>query len=294
MNNLQRKKIVVFGSSGKLGTSLTSILGDDTYELSLLQRSDCDVRRHDQVLRCIEKLRPDLIINAAAFNGIDACEKDPHQAMEVNTLFPKLLAELSVSHSFILVHISSDAVFSGTSSDCYNESSIAQPINMYGFTKYGADCFITAIAERYYIARISVQFGVTNGKFQFVEKMVERIQQGTDHILVSDDIISSPSYSKDIAIKIRELIYDQNPFGLYHISNEGKASLFELMTEIVKSMDLNVSIEPVSHRTFSSLGLKNIHTPICSEKIPPLRPWKDALLAYCLEIQAENKGLIHG
>ena len=95
----------------------------------------------------------------------------------MNALFPKLLAELSVSLDFLLVHISSDAVFSGTGNDCYRESSAASPVNMYGLTKYGGDCFVTAIAKRYYIARISVQFGSSSGKPQFVEKMLERIQQ---------------------------------------------------------------------------------------------------------------------
>jgi len=75
---------------------------------------------------------------------------------------------------------------------------------MYGFTKYGGDCFVAAIASRYYIARISVQFGRTPGKAQFIEKMLERIQQGTHHLRISDDIIVSPSYSRDVAEKIKE------------------------------------------------------------------------------------------
>ncbi len=290
MVNPQVKKIAIFGSSGKLGSSLVSVFANDFCEFVPLNRTACDVRDFGQVRSHIEDIKPDVVINAVACNGIDACETDPHQALVVNTLFPRLLAELSLSQSYLLVHISSDAVFSGTDTNCYAESSAASPINMYGFTKYGGDCFVTAIAKRYYIARISVQFGCVQGKAQFVEKMLERIQHGANRLQISNDIIASPSYSLDVAGRIKELINDQSPFGVYHIANEGKASLCELIEELVRIQALDVVVEPVSHNVFPSLGLKNMHTPLFSEKILPLRPWKDALRAYCLEMQAD-KGL---
>jgi len=97
---------------------------------------------------------------------------------------------------------------------------------MYGFTKYGGDCFVAAIASRYYIARISVQFGRTPGKAQFIEKMLERIQQGTHHLRISDDIIVSPSYSRDVAEKIKETDWRAKSLWIVPIfANEGKASL---------------------------------------------------------------------
>jgi len=294
MNNMCPRKIVIFGSSGKLGSSLIKTLADGFSTVIPLERTVCDVRRQEQVRFCIEEIKPDIVINAVALNGIDACEDDPYQAMAVNALFPRLLAELSVRHCFLLIHISSDAVFSGTGNDWYRESSIASPVNMYGFTKYGGDCFVAAIAKRYYIARISVQFGSTPGKAQFVEKMLEQVQQGTNRLKVSDDIVASPSYNRDVAERIKKLIDSQSPFGLYHIANEGKASLYELISELVRIIGSDIVVEPVPHRTFPSRSLKNIHTPICSEKIAPLRPWKDALMAYCLELQAKDKGQTHG
>lgn len=291
---MRSPKVVIFGRSGKLGSWLASIMEGNPWTVIALDRSACDVREHDQVRHCIEQAKPDVVINAVAYNGLDACENDPHQAMAVNTLFPKLLAELSISHDFLLVHISSDAVFSGTGSNCYPESSAAAPINMYGLTKYGGDCFVSAIARRYYIVRISVQFGSTPGKAQFVEKMLEQIQQGANSLKISDDIVASPSYSRDVAAGIKGLIDGQSPFGLYHIANEGKASLYELIRELVRIMGSDVIVEPVPHNIFPSCSLKNIHTPICSEKIPPLRPWQDALMAYYQELQAKGKGQAHG
>jgi len=100
MNNSRTQKIIIFGSSGKLGFSLSSILANDSCMVVPLNRSACDVREYDQVRRCIEDIKPNIVINAVAFNGIDACEEDPQQAIAVNALFPRFLAELSVSQSF--------------------------------------------------------------------------------------------------------------------------------------------------------------------------------------------------
>lgn len=294
MHNIPSQNVIVFGSSGKVGSAVALAMADDSCKVIALDHSACDVCKEEQVRSCIEEFKPGIVINAVAYNGIDVCEDNPNKAMMINTLFPKLLAELSVSHAFLLVHISSDAVFSGIGNYCYNESSNANPINIYGFTKYGGDCFVSAIAKNYYIARISLQFGVTSTKSQFVEKMLKRIQNGEKHLKISDNIFASPSYSRDVAERIKKLIYTQSPFGFYHIANEGKASLYELICELVRIIESDVVVEPVPHSTFPSRSLKNIHTPICSEKIAPLRPWQDALMAYCLDFQAKDKGQTHG
>lgn len=292
--NASSLKVLVFGGSGKVGSALSAAFMSAGYTVVSLNSSVADVGNHDQVCRSIMEVQPDIVLNAAACNGIDACEDAPQKALLINTLFPKLLAELSVQHGFLLVHISSDAVFGGTEEKYYLESSNASPINIYGFTKYGGDCFVSAIAQRYYIVRISVQFGVTFGKGQFVEKMLEKIRNREGCLKVSDDIIASPSYSRDVAERIRELVEQQSPFGVYHVANDGKASLYELVKELVNSMESDVAVEPVPHTAFPSRGLKNIYTPIRSEKIPPLRPWRDALQAYCRELQQQDKGLIDG
>jgi dTDP-4-dehydrorhamnose reductase len=77
------------------------------------------------------------------------------------------------------------------------------------------------------------------------------------------------------------MLEGSSPFGLYHVVNEGKATLYELMAEVVAGLGLNVAIERASHRDFPAVGAKNTHTPLASEKIPPLRPWREAVKAYC-------------
>lgn len=273
-------KILLLGSTGKMGTALKKVFGKDYLVISKNSR-DFDALNFDQVLNLIKENQPDIVMNTVAFVGIDQCEKEPEKALRLNTLYPKLLAELSNEMGFLLVHFSTDAVFNDGQGSFYTENDCARPLNMYGFTKYGADCFIKAIAKKYYIFRISVQFGETTKNNQFVEKMLQRIREGQKVLDISADIVSSPSYSKDIAREIKKIIEEMTPFGLYHIANNGAASLYDLMKEIVQNLSLDVEVRKASYKDFSYIGIKNTYTPIRSGKIAPLRPWQEAVKEYC-------------
>jgi len=181
-----------------------------------------------------------------------------------------------------------DAVFNDDKQDFYVESDEPAPVNMYGKTKLQGDRFIEQIARRYYIIRISVQFGEVDKHAQFVEKMIKRIKDGQKTLTIAGDIISSPSYSLDIARRLRVIIEGSEPSGLYHVANEGKASLYDLMTEVVRCLGLQVTIQKGSFKDFPSVGMKNTYTPICSEKIEGLRPWKEAVQEYCQHLKRKD------
>src|SRR5208283_739242 len=153
-----QRKLLLLGSSGKMGSAVREVL-EGGYALLCKNSRDFDARDSSQVKDLIEAYRPDIVVNAAAFTGIDQCEKAPEEALRINTLYPRLLAELSNEFGFLLVHFSTDAVFNNSKGDYYSESDNPGPLNIYGFTKYGGDCFIRAIAETYYIFRISLLFG---------------------------------------------------------------------------------------------------------------------------------------
>ena len=274
------KKILLLGSTGKMGLAIRSVFGPD-YDIAGRNSGDFDAADHRQVGKLIEHEKPDIVMNAVAMLGIDPCEQEPEKALRINTLYPRFLAELSVKKGFLLVHFSTDAVFSGRGRGFYTEEDTPRPLNVYGLTKYGADCFIRAAAEKYYIFRISALFGEAVKRGQFVEKMLDRIKQGEKVLRVSDDIISSPSYSKDAAREIKRVLETGAPSGLYHIANKGKTSLCGLMARIVKRLGLDARIEKASYRDFAHIGIKNICTPIRSAKLPPLRPWQEAVDEYC-------------
>jgi dTDP-4-dehydrorhamnose reductase len=275
-----RGKILLLGYTGKMGTALKKVF-ENSYSVTCKNTSDFDALDFGGVRRLIEEAAPDIVINSVAFLGIDPCEKEPEKAFRINAFYPKLLAELSNEKKFLLVHFSTDAVFNDEKRDFYTESDNPEPLNIYGFTKYMGDCFVRNTAEKYYLFRISVLFGETVRNTQFVEKMLERVKDGCGALRISDDIVLSPTYSMDVAREAKRILEEGLLFGLYHIANEGKASLYDLMKEISENLKLRARIEKASYKDFPFVGRKNTFTPIRSEKIKPLRPWKNAVKEYC-------------
>lgn len=280
------KKILLLGNSGKMGIALTDILSKD-YIVQGRNSKDFDAAQLKQVATLINAEEPNIVINAVAFLGIDPCENDPIKALRLNTLYPKFLAELSEEKKYLLIHFSTDGVFNDRKEGFFIESDAPSPMHIYGLTKYGGDCFIQAIAKHYYIIRIPILFGETNKKTQFVEKMLDKIESGQKILKIADDIVYSPSYSRDIALKVKQILDNELPGGLYHVVNEGKASLYELMKEIVVNLKLDVSVEKASYKDFPSVGIKNTFTPMSSEKIGVMRPWRDAVYEYCKNINTK-------
>ena len=278
------RKVLLLGSSGKMGTALKGALEHD-YIIIGKNSKDFDALDFPQVHNLIEGNKADIVINTVALLGIGPCEKEPEKAFRLNTLYPKFLAELSKEKNFLLIHFSTDAVFNDAKGDFYIESDSPCPLNIYGFTKYGGDCFIQTLADQNYIFRVSVLFGETSRNTQFVEKMLQRVREGQRILKVSDDIFSSPTYSKDVAGEAKRIIESKYPYGIYHIANEGRASLYELMKEVIDSLGFSVKVEKASYRDFPFAGKKNTCTPLKSEKISLLRPWKDAVKEYCFNLK---------
>lgn len=272
---------LIFGGSGKLGSALTRAFAEG-WELRSVASQELDVTDKAALRGLLSKERPQVVFNAKVIGGVDACEQVPGLAFRINTRFPAQLAELSEELGFTLVHFSTDAVFP----DCkpgshHTESSSARPLNSYALTKYGADCLIPAITNRAYIMRLSVLFGGCQRATQFVERMIENALAGAPLLRVAHDVVSTPSYSLDVAARIRAMLEQGTPPGLYHVANQGPASLFELVKTAVALLGLPTVVEPVPASSFPSAGRRSKYTPLASEKIAPLRPWQEALADFC-------------
>ncbi len=277
--------VLVIGAGGKLGSALQRAFARDARVTGLGTR-DLDACDFAAVDRVIDRYRPDILVNCAAFLGIDPCERDPERARRLNALYPGHLARRSREAGFKLIHISTDAVFPDLEGDgAYVESSPPGPCNLYGRTKLEGDERVREQGGDYLIARIGLLFGRTQRTTQFVEKMLARVAAGARSLRVAADIESSPCYSADVAAGIRGLVERNAPSGLYHLANQGRASLYTLMSALVEELGLAVEVLPASHHDFPALARKNLCTPLASEKHPPLRPWRQALQAYCRDLR---------
>ncbi len=283
------KRVLILGDRGKLGTAMGLALAPDCQVLGR-NRDHFEASDPAQVEAVVRDGRPDVVVNCVARLGLDECQRQPEQALRLNTLLPQQLAGLAGELGFTLVHFSTDSVFPDLEGEgFFTESSPPRPLNLYGLTKLGGDCLLAATAARHYIFRVPVIFGPARSGTQFVERLLARARRG-ERLRVTSDVVYTPSYSLDLAAEAARVLMAGLPFGLYHLANQGRASLYDLMAALVECLGLKAPVEPVSHRQFPGLAVKNLRSPLASEKLPPLRPWPEALESYCRDFLAVPAG----
>lgn len=272
-------RILLFGYTGKLGTALTEALGAG-HELVTANSRTLDVSDFDAVRALVRDAACDVIVNAVAVNGVRAADAAPEAAIRVNALFPRLLAQLVEESRAVLVHFSSETVFSGALGRPLAEEDAPDPINLYGLSKYLSEVLIREATARHYVFRLPVLFGPSARRGQFLERMIDLAAGGAKELRIADDVVTSPLYTLDAAEVIARMLAEAPPFGLYHLANEGRASLYDLVSESIRRLGLPASLKRASWRDFQQGDLHNTFTPLVSNRLPPLRPWQEALSAY--------------
>lgn len=282
-------KILLFGSSGKLGTAIEKVCQDKNIDYIGLTHSDIEITNKFELKEIIEKHNPTAIINAASLVGITQCEDEPQKSFEVNSTAVNNLARICQKKNITLVQTSTIAVFDGNKDGEYTEEDLPNPTSVYSASKYAGECFVKNICEKYYIFRFPLLFGNRrNNSVGFVDKILTWIEEGKD-LKIADDKIDSFAYTKDVAEEIVSILEKKLPYGVYHLSNEGKENYFNFVNEMVKILDVNVKITKAKHDDF---GFKDVHYPkktsIKSVKLPSIRNWKEALGEYLNSGVKEN------
>ncbi|RBQ22785.1 GDP-L-fucose synthase [Candidatus Methanobinarius endosymbioticus] len=281
-------KILITGYKGMLGSDLITILDENGYELILTDVDELDITDIEQVKNTLKKEKPDMVINAAAYTDVDGCETNRELAFNVNSIGPKNLAIVSNDIGAKLLHISTDYVFSGDNSNPYNEDDETEPQSYYGETKLQAEEFIKQYMNDYFIVRTAWLYGI-NGK-NFVKTMLE-LAKNHDEITVVNDQHGSPTFTKDLALAILELI-KTNKYGTYHVTNSDTCTWFEFTKDIFKLDDIDVNVKPVTTEEYSTPAKRPQYSVLSNNKwknsgFKPLRNYKEALNEY-MELESEN------
>jgi len=271
-------KIAVTGSDGMLGSDIVKVFSD--VELIQLTLSDFDITDLDQTFSHIKDIKPDYLMHLAAFTDVDGSEQNPEMAYKVNGIGARNVAMACEEIKCPIVYISSDYVFDGTKKDSYKEWDETNPISEYGFSKLLGERYVTSMTNRYYIVRTSWLYG-KSGK-NFVDTIC-RLLSEKDEIEVVDDQVGSPTFTHDLAVKLRELI--GKGYGVYHITNSSHCSWFEFAQEIARLKSSNTKIEPTTTEKFNRPAKRPAYsvlnnTMLRLEGIDELRHWKDALRDY--------------
>ena len=289
-------KIALIGSDGQLGTDVIRYFKDKGADITGLTISDIDVCDRNICNDVLFELKPNLIINTAAFHQVDVCEDEVAKAFEVNVGGLKNLAEIALSIDAALMHFSTDFVFGGyESSTPFTEDDCPAPVSVYGISKLAGEYLLRYMMKKYYLLRVCGLYGHAGslGKgYNFVELMIRLANEGKD-IKVVDDQVLTPTSTKDIAAKLYELIQTEK-YGLYHMTNSGSCSWYEFACEIFKQAGLAPNISPTTSDTFASKAKRPAYSVLDNKNLrasglADLRPWKESLADYIKERKELNK-----
>jgi dTDP-4-dehydrorhamnose reductase len=200
---MNRRKVAVIGCSGQLGTDLVEILSqDESFEVLPLRHSDCDCTRPEEVKIVLRRLRPESVVNCAAYVRVDDCEDHLREAFEVNALGAFNVARTCCELDALCLHISTDYVFDGAKDTPYVESDMTIPINVYGASKLAGEHLVRQAAHRWLLVRMASLFGKTGARGKggnFIETIIRKAKAG-ESLRVVDDVRMSPTYTYDAAI----------------------------------------------------------------------------------------------
>jgi len=275
-------KIALIGSDGQLGFDLSRVIPAD--ELIPLTENDIDITDFDLTSKVLKKHKPDIVINTAAYNKVDDAEDNDLLAFKINALGAKNVAIVCRDINAALVHISTDYVFSGENrSTPYKETDCPSPRTAYGISKLAGERYVSYILNKYYIIRTCGLFGIAGckgkGGGNFVETMLKLAKESKE-IKVVDDQIISPTYAKDLAEKIYELI-GMEKFGLYHITNSGSCSWYDFAKKIFELSKIDAKIERLKTDQSNARAIRP-HYSVLQGSLS-MRAWSEAVEDYLAE-----------
>lgn len=260
-------KTLIIGASGMLGFDLCKVFP----EAVKLTHRELDITKRDQVLESIQKIKPDLVINAAAYTDVEGCEDKQELAFQVNGYGPGYIAEACNRIGSTLVHFSTDYVFDGSMTE-YIESDTPNPINVYGRSKLLGEQKIAEKTDDYRIIRISWLFGI-HGK-NFVDTIL-KLSGEMAEVKVVNDQFGKPTYALDLAHKIAAI--NELEIGIYHMTNEGVCSWYEFASAFIDNA------VPCTSEEFPRKAKRPKYSVLLNTKTEPMRHWKEALKDYLEE-----------
>jgi dTDP-4-dehydrorhamnose reductase len=286
-------KILVFGGSGMLGTTLQKIHNNDKLIITDKEESEiyCDIRDIKSCNAIVEKYNPDIILNFAALVDLEYCEKEKDDCYLTNTISALHLFNLAKDRNIPYVFISTAGIF-GNDKEFYTEEDTPYPLSAYGKSKYYTEQIIQNQSyKKYWIFRAGWMMGGGPDKDKkFVNKLIKQINSGAKELFVVDDKLGVPTYTKDFASSIIKHIEEELPYGLYNMVSNGEASRYETALSINEYLNLGLKINKVSSDHFKNeyfaprpYSEKLINKSLNDLNKNYMRNWKVCLIEYLNE-----------
>jgi dTDP-4-dehydrorhamnose reductase len=278
-------KTIILGSTGQLGQDLMKTFGDGAVGIT---HQEVDVADGVALARTLHALRPDCVVNTAAFHRVDDCEVNPGLAFEANAIGARNVARASADVGAVVVFFSTDYVFGEQHrmrGDPYRESDRPQPLNAYGVSKAAGEWLVMQANPRHLIVRSSGLYGTATSRkgWTFPELMLQKAKTEPT-IRVVDDQVLSPTFTADLAATVKQLV-ERDATGVFHVTNGGECSWFEFARGVFEIAGTDVNLEAISTSMMKTRARRPWYSAMASERlagvgVEPLRSWSDALRAY--------------
>lgn len=250
-------RVLVTGKNGQLGSELFELTNNDTntYEYVFVDREKMDLSHTQSILKVLQSVQPQLIINAGAYTAVDKAESESELADAINHQAIKAIGEWSKQNKAKVIHISTDYVFDAKDDTPIKENHEVFPINVYGKTKQLGEKALEQSGAEFVIIRTAWVYS-TYGT-NFVKTMIKLMEE-RDELSIINDQVGSPTYARDLAQVILKIVEGEFHSGYYHYSNEGKISWFEFAEEIKRIKGLECRLTPIATEQYP--------TPACRPK----------------------------
>ncbi len=274
-------KVLLLGHKGMLGNDLMAQFRH-RHDVIGMDREEIDITRASECRRAVAETEPQLVINAAGYTNVDACETAKEECFAVNAEAVKNIAQACRDGNIPLIHYSTDYVFDGNANHPYTEEDPCNPINTYGASKLAGEHHLRRLTDNFILIRTAWLYGA-KGK-NFVQAILERARE-TGRLTVVDDQMGSPTCTRDLAAAT-ELLVDKNARGIFHVTNRGCCTWYDFARKILKEARLDqVELSPIKTGELQRAARRPAYSVLDMHKFvaatgKTMQPWQLAFSDY--------------
>lgn len=276
-----RKRLVVTGATGMLGRRVVAVADERGWEVEGLDSAACDITDRDKVRHLIASLRPDVVINCAAYTDVDRAEQEEDLAFAVNGAGAGNVAAAAFDCGARIVHLSTDYVFDGNNDRPWVESDQTRPLGGYGRSKLAGEDAVGASNPDHVIVRTAWLFG--SGGSNFCDTML-RLGSERDSVSVVADQQGCPTWTGHLAPALLDLA-EADATGFFHMAGAGACTWFGLTEALFELAGISCDVRPTTAAEFARPAPRPAWSVIATERseTPLLPPWRDGVAAHLSE-----------
>lgn len=274
-------RVMITGAGGRLGGAMTRGFAAAGHRVAPFDRAALDITDAAAVRSTFARVRPDAVVNCAAFNAVDAAESAPGAAFELNAYGPSVLAAATAGAGAVLVHFSTDFVFDGCASLPYAEEAVPHPLSVYGASKLAGETAVRAQLS-HYVLRVASLFGGdgVHGHRATVDHIADALLAGRPARAVVDRWVT-PSYVPDVVEATRVLLERRATFGTYHCVSSGACSWYDIACAIADILGVPATIEAVRAADLSAPAVRPRFAALANDRLRregvPIKEWRSVL-----------------